>query len=214
MKPIDLIRKDLGEEVWSECYTLSREIEPDPRLSPFATSKTYMILGRCSQFDFPGIRIGTYCLYDANERRAIRLTRAGKEIETILSDNWAQLPNCDPQVLSQLIFMFFDGAMMSSHCVLQNSDSLRSFGKGLSFGEEFVLDEKEFWKAEPNIETTRSTVKNDLLTIRVVTLSGWGFDKRNLGIEHIRISSSGDVELCPREVLSKKIFKSVPSIQV
>ncbi len=210
MKPIDLIKDDIGEEAWGECNpqtSASGEIEPVAELSPFSTSKTYVIHGRTRQFDFPTLPRGSYCVYDANGQRVIRLTRAGKEIESVLGENWTRLPNCDPVVLSRLILMFFDGGIRSSHRVLQSSGSLRSHG------EQYVLNEKEFGKAEPFIEATRIIVEDDLLTIRAVTLCGWMHDKRNLGVEHIRISRSGDVALDARNVLSKKIFKSVPAIR-
>ncbi|MCA9179504.1 MAG: hypothetical protein KDB14_33845 [Planctomycetales bacterium] len=63
------------------------------------------------------------------------------------------------------------------------------------------------------IGTTSASRSDDLFDIRAVTLCGWMHDKRNLGIEHIHISKSGAVHLEKREVLSKKIFKSVPQIR-
>ena len=110
-------------------------------------------------------------------------------------------------MLSSLILKFFDGGIRATHRVLANAESLRSDGK------RYVLNEKEFGKAESLIETTRFIAEDDRFTIRAVTLCGWMHDKRNLGIEHIHISRSGDVQLDAREVLSKKIFKSVPAIR-
>jgi hypothetical protein len=204
------MKDDLGEEVWAECSprtSSSGEIDPTDELSPFPTSKTYLIHGRTRQFDFPTLPHGSYCVYDANGRRAIRLTREGKEIESVLGENWLLLPKCDPVVLARLILKFFDGGIRATHRVLINAESLRSDGK------HYVLNEKEFGKAEALIETTRFVFEDELLTIRAVTLCGWMHDKRNLGIEYIHISRSGDVQLDARQVLSKRIFKSVPAIR-
>lgn len=110
-------------------------------------------------------------------------------------------------VLSRLILEFVDGGIQSSHCVLQNSDSLRAYR------EPYVLNESEFAKAARLIEETRFIIEDDLLTIRTVTLSGWMHTKRNLGVEHIRIARPGGVKLDTRQVLSEKIFKSVPEIR-
>jgi len=210
VKPIDLIKDDLGEDVWEKCLlrtSSSSEIEPFIEFSPFAESKTYFIHGWTRQFEFKTLPGGSYCIYDANSHRAIRLTRKGKEIESVLSENWLQLSCCDPVVLSRLILKFYDAGIMATHDVLRNSESLRLFGKN------YVLNEKEFAKTESFIETTKFTTEGDYLIIRAVTLSGWMHSKRNLGIEHIRISRSGDVKLDSRKVLSKKIFKSIPAIR-
>lgn len=210
MRPIDLIKGDLGEDVWRACSSrtpCSGEIRPAGELSPFSTSKTYVIHGRTKQFDFPTLPGGSYCVYDANGKRAIRLTREGKEIESVLGENWLLLPKCDPVILSGLVLMFFDGGILSTHRVLLNAESLLSNERG------YLINEKEFVKAEPLIDSTKFVAEDGLLTIRAVTLTGWMHDKQNLGIEHIHISRSGDVQLDARKVLSKKIFKSVPSIR-
>lgn len=67
--------------------------------------------------------------------------------------------------------------------------------------------------AQDFIGNTTVAQLDDSVVIRAVTLCGWMHDKGNLGIETIRVVRSGKVQLDKREVLSKQIFASVPSIR-
>ncbi len=210
MRPSDLIKNDLGEEVWAMCRprgTSKGELSPVDWLSPFQSSKTYIIRGKTKQFDFPTLPHGSFCIYDANGKRAVRLTRAGREIESVLKENWNVLTSCDPVVLANLILTFLDGGIRSTHRVLTSANAL------LSQGNNYVLDEQEFMKSQERIGITSVSQREDAVVIRTLTLSGWMHAKRNLGIEHIHISKSGVIHLEKREVLSTKIFKSVPQVR-
>ena len=61
-------------------------------LSIFRSYKIYVVRGRTEQFDFPILPWGSYTYYAVNSREAVRLTRAGKEIERILAEEWKSLP--------------------------------------------------------------------------------------------------------------------------
>lgn len=210
MRPTDLIRDHLGQETWNKCrptLSFTGDLEAVEELSPFQSSKTYIIHGETGQFDFPTLPTGSYCVYVADGRKAIRLTRIGREIESVLKENWNTLPNCDPVVLTRLILKFFDGGIRSTHSVLPDADALYAFEM------HYVLDEKEFKKSQELIGTTSVSRCEDMVVIRAATLCGWMHNKRNLGIEHIRISKSGEVHLDERKVLSNRIFKSVPQFR-
>ena len=211
MKSSDLIKSDLGEDVWAECWprtSATGDLPTVDELSPFQSPRTYIIHGRTGQFDFPTLPHGSYCVYVADGRRAVRLTRAGKEIESVLKEKWDTLTDCNPVILASLILKFFDGGIRSTHRVLSGEDDLRAHEKN------YVLNDRELERVRSLIGTTSSAYRShDLLVIRAVTLCGWMHDKRNLGIERIHISKSGAVHLEKREVLSKKIFKSVPQIR-
>lgn len=210
MRPSDLIKHDLGEELWAECILRMSSTDELPvveELSPFLSSKTYFIYGKTGQFDFPTLPHGSYCIYVADGRKATRLTRQGKEIESVLKVNWQMLTECNPVVLANLILTFFDGGIRSTHHILPDADAICCVGKNC------VLNDREFAKSEELIGVTSISRCDDAVVIRAVTLCGWMHDKRNLGIENIRILKSGEVELDKRIVLSKKIFKSVPQIR-
>ena len=212
MKPSDLIKSDLGEDVWAECWprtSTTGDLPTVDELSPFQSLRTYIIHGRTRQFDFPALPHGSYCIYVADGRRAVRLTRAGKEIECVLKEKWDTLADCNPVILASLILKFFDGGICSTHHILSGEDDLRAQYQG------YVLNDREFERVQGLIGTTSTNQNDDQtgLVIRAVTLCGWMHDKRNLGIEHIHISKSGVVHLEKRKVLTKKIFKSVPQIR-
>lgn len=210
VKPSHLIRNDLGEELWAQCITRMSSTDDLPaidELSPFQSSKTYFIHGRTGQYDFPTLPHGSYCIYDADGRKATRLTRQGKEIESVLKANWHMLNECNPVVLANLILTFFDGGIRSTHHVLLDADAI------CCHGENYVLNDREFAKSQELIGATTASRCDDVVVIRAVTLCGWMHDKRNLGIENIRVLQSGEVQLDKRSVLSKKIFKSVPQIR-
>ena len=210
MRPSDLIRNDLGEELWAECSLRMSSTDKLPvveELSPFQSSKTYFIYGKTRQFDFPTLPHGSYCIYDADGRKAIRLTRQGKEIESVLNSNWHILTECSPVILANLILTFFDGGIRSTHRILADADAIHCHGKN------YVLNDLEFEKSQELIGTTSASRCDNAVVIRAVTLCGWMHDKQNLGIENIRILKSGEVQLEKRRVLSKKIFKSVPQIR-
>jgi hypothetical protein len=134
------------------------------------------------------------------------LTREGKEVESLLEQNWTSLPLCNPVVLASLILTFFDDGIHSTHQVLPNAKALHS-------PKRHVLDEEEMKNAQDFIGNTTVAQLDDSVVIRAVTLCGWMHDKGNLGIETIRVVRSGKVQLDKREVLSKQIFASVPSIR-
>ncbi len=209
MKPSDLIKRDLGENVWAECWpkpSATGDLPVVEDLSPFQSPKTYVIHGRRGQFDFTTLPHGSYCVYVADGRKAVRLTRAGKEIESVLKEKWETLADCNPVILASLILKFFDGGIRSTHRVLSGGDDLRSHRKN------YVLNDRELERSQGLIGTTSTSRSDDFVVIRAVTLCGWMHDKRNLGIEHIHISKSGTVHLEKREVLSERIFTSVPQI--
>lgn len=210
MNPASLIKNDLGEDVWRDCIprtTAEGELPAVEVLSPFQSLKTYIVHGKTGQFEFATLPHGSYCIYVADGRRAIRLTRAGKEIESVLQENWSALPACDPVILANLILKFFDGGIRATHRVLRDADALDSYGKG------YILNQREWERIRDSIGKTLLSRHEDAVIIRAITLCGWMHDKRNLGIEHIRVLQSGKVQLEGRETLSKKIFTSVPQIR-
>jgi hypothetical protein len=206
VKPIDLIKSDLGEDLWKACYPRSiGELSPVENLSPFQSSKTYIVRGKTGQIDFVSLPHGSYCYYVVDHQKAVRLTRAGREIESVLRENWPTLQDCHPVKLASLILNFFDGGIRSSHAVLPDAEKLHAY-------QHHVLDNEELERVQDLIGTTIICCQEDEINIRAVTLCGWMHNKQNLGIERIRISKCGNVQLDKREVLSERIFKSVPQI--
>src|SRR5262249_39694031 len=76
------------------------------------------------QFDFPMLPHGSYGYYAANGREAVRLTRAGKEIERILAAEWRSLPAQNAVRLASFVLGFYDGGIKASHHVLADADDL------------------------------------------------------------------------------------------
>ena len=216
MTPIDLIRADLGEDNWKCCdlgATGATTLSPTEELCPFSSSQTYLVFGRTRQFDFTTLPHGSYCVYAVNGRKALRLTREGKEIEQLLEENWQSLNDCDSVILATLILKFFDGGIRETHQVVADAEALIS-RKGMPrlFAREYVFDEQELAKSQELIGATTVVQCGDTVALRAVTLRGWMHDRRNLGIERIHISKSGKVSLEERQVLSERIFEAVPPI--
>ncbi len=206
MDPLKLIRKDLGEDAWNARDRRSYDTSPDERISPLRSPKIYRFFWATGQFDFPCLPDGSYCVYAADGWKAIRLTRAGKEIESILAAKWPELSDCDPVRLADLILMFYDGGIKHSHSTLPNADALYPSDKYR------VVDEAEMTRIRDSVGTTQINVERDTVVIRAVTLCGWMHEAQNLGIEHIHIPRSGKVQFDARQTLSKKIFSKLPDI--
>ncbi|TWT56283.1 hypothetical protein [Allorhodopirellula solitaria] len=217
MNPIELVKRGLSPEEWDAACQFWREpIEPIQEVAdecPFARHRLFIVYGRTRQFDFPTLPHGSYGYYAANGRSAIRLTRINKEIQTILADEWADLPASDPVRLASLILKFFDAGIKASHHVLRDANELRNFGKPRHSMKNYQLSEKEFQMAMPHISSTESTLDGKCVALRAVTLCGWMHDKRNLGIESLTIASDGNVSFAKRQVLSRGIFDRVPAIR-
>lgn len=212
MNPVDLIKRHLGPVEWERCrrgWAEGSIINLQEELSIFRDYKIYLVHGQTEQFDFPMLPHGSYGYYAANGREAVRLTRAGKEIERILEAEWDSLPAQDPVKLASLVLGFYDGGIKASHRVLAGADDLRDLARP---PRHYPINEDAFAKALPAIGETSCNVEGNTIKLRAVTLCGWMHDKRNLGIETIAILKDGTVNPGPRKVLAKKIFDEVPPI--
>jgi hypothetical protein len=212
MNPVELIRQDLGADGWElakRSWIESSVIALDDRLSVFSTYRIYRVQGTTGQFDFPMLPRCSYGYYAANGREAVRLTRADKEIETILAMEWPSFMQADPVRLASLILPFYDGGIKASHRVLADADDLRSICQP---SQQYRLNEKAFAKALPDLGITACTFVGETVVLRAVTLMGWMHDKRNLGIETITVQKTGKVTLGVRQVLATRVFDRVPGI--
>jgi hypothetical protein len=213
MNPIGLIKRDLGSVEWERCRKSWAEesiISYQTELVIFRDYKIFLVHGQTQQFDFPTLPHGSYGYYAANGREAVRLTRVGREIETILAADWSSLPEQNPVKLTSFIIGFYDDGIKASHRVLADADELRNMTGPLS---EYRINESDFARVLPNIGKTYSKVEADTIQLRAITLRGWMHYKRNLGIETIAIAKNGKVELGKREVLAENIFDEVPGIR-
>ena len=213
MNPVELIKRHLGTAEWEQCKKSWLEpaiIKQADELSPFPAFKTYVVHGTTGQFDFPMLPRCSYGVYAANGFKAVRLTRTNKEFEKVLAEEWLSLAACDPVVLARLILMFYDGGIQASHRILGNANDLTEICQSR---QGYVLNDRQYASVIDRIGNTEIQQQADAIVLRVVTLRGWMHDKRNLGIERIHIIRSGCVSLERREVLSSRIFKSVPAIR-
>lgn len=208
MNPIELVKRDLGDQQW----TTARQSFLEPIVErieecPFSRHRLFMVRGRTGQFDFPTLPHGSYGYYVADGQAATRLTRKGKEIQSILADEWDALPALDPVRLASLVLHFFNAGIGQSHFVLGDAESLRAFGRN------YQVDEKEFDRVLPEVGLTRSTIDRQVLSLRAITLRGWKHMKQNLGIELLAIRADGSVSLATRHVLSHRIFTRIPALR-
>jgi hypothetical protein len=212
MNPVDLIKRDLGPAEWERCrkdWAEGSIINFQKKLSIFRDHKIYVVRGQTRQFDFPMLPHGSYGYYAANGREALRLTRAGKEVERILAAVWDSLPAQDPVKLASFVLGFYDGGIKASHHVIADADELREMAAP---PKTYRINENVFARALPAIGKTFCEVEGNTIKLRTVTLCGWMHCKRNLGIEAIAIATDGSVDLGPREVLAENIFDEVPGI--
>jgi hypothetical protein len=165
-------------------------------------------------FDFRA-SIGSYAYFAVNEHRALRLTRKNREIESVLAEEWNDLPSADPVRLAKLVLPFYDGGMNASHQVLRDADELCGMTKygAPPVDSGYRFHPRKLAAVLPRIGTTRTAVLAEgELSVRAVTLLGWMHLKRNLGIESFVIRSSGEIRFDKRIVLTKRIFARVPMI--
>lgn len=212
MNPIDLIRRDLGadwERLWrGRARAVSVRLEET--LSVFSGYKIYVVMGDTHQFDFPCLPNGSMAYYAANGAKAVRLTRTGKEIQSILAEEWPSFAQSNPVCLASLLLRFLDGDVRTSHHVLANADDLRAMCLRPA---TYRLNEEALAKALPDVGVTSSFLEGSQVVIRAITLLGWRHDKRNLGIEILTIHENGQVAMAERQVLAKKIFDKVPALR-
>src|SRR5262245_18874607 len=127
MNPVELIRIDLGPSEWHRCcqaWTQENIINLQENLSIFPDFRIYLVRGQTRQFDFATLPRGSFGYYAANGKEAVRLTRAGKEIERILALQWSSLGAQSPVKLASFVLGFYDGGIKASHCVLADMDEL------------------------------------------------------------------------------------------
>jgi hypothetical protein len=140
----------------------------------------------------------------------VRLTRADREIETILATNWSSLPEQNPVKLTSFVIGFYDDGIKASHHVLVDADELRDL---TASPNKYRINESDFARMLPKICKTFCKVEGDTIQLRAITLRGWMHCKGNLGIETMTIARNGRVELGKREVLAENIFDRVPGIR-
>ncbi len=214
MDPVELIKRDLGADGWAAACRSRREpIQELDEQCPFVRYKLFVVSGQMRQFDFPTLPHGSYGYYAANGFTATRLTRESKEIESILADEWSDLPAADPVLLASVVLKFFDGGIKASHHVLKDVGSLRDFGESKYSSKNYELNERQLAKVLAKIGETNSVLSRDHLAIRAVTLCGWMHRKQNLGVESFTIDQKGNVSFARRCVLSRRIFARVPGIR-
>ena len=206
MDPVELIKRDLSKDQVDGSFLADpiRELEAQ---CPFSNYRLFAFYGPTHQFDFPTLPRGSFCLYAANGRQALRLTRKRKEICTVLADEWNDLHHSDPVVLASLVLKFYDSGIKQSHRVIRNVDEL------LNYGPNYELNRQEFERSRKLIGATTSVADDSVLKIRAITLMGWMHQKQNLGFEDISIGRGGNVTIDARSVLSGRIFKSTPMIK-
>lgn len=214
MNPIDLIKRDLGPDGWARCSDAWAEdsiIKFQDELSLFRDHKIYLVRGQTHQFDFVMLPHCSYGYYAANGRHAVRLTRAGKEIERLLAADWATLPAKNPVRLASFVLQFYDGGITASHHVVADANEIVAMSTCRS---PYWVDESTFATALPRIGATSCTIEGDTVTLRAITLCGWMHRKHNLGIETLTISKAGIVDPKPREVLAERMFDTIPRLMV
>ena len=170
-------------------------------------------MDRRSRFDFPTLPSGSMGYYIANGHRVMRLTRQGKEIETVLSEEWDHLNAANAVLLASLILKFYDGGIRETHHVLKDLDALVSFCDSENRYRKYKLDQKQLSLATKGIGSTNMLRDGDGLSLRAVTLCGWMHDKRDLGVERFKIDREGHPTFEKRIVLSRRIFSQVPMIK-
>jgi hypothetical protein len=207
-----MIKRQLGEDGWQRArraWNESSIIALDEELSVFRSYKIYLVRGDTGQFDFPSLPRCSYAFFAANGSEAVRLSRAGKEIQGILAKDWPSFATANPVYLASLILRFFDNGIKATHQVLADAADLQFM---CSPPREFHLDANEFANVFPEIGVTSCSVKEKLMVLRAITLLGWMHEKKNLGIEVLSIRDDGCVTLSKRRVLSARIFDRVPAI--
>jgi len=209
MNPLELVERDLQRDEANTSVSVS---ELSDRC-PFSRHRLFVVSGATRRFDFPTLPGGSRGYYVANGESATRLTREGKEIESVLSAEWDHLSSADPVLLASLILNFYDGGIRATHYVIRDLDALLNFGDAQRPTRDYKLNEKQLSQAVPRIGSTSSRQDADVLAIRAVTLCGWMHDKRNLGIESFTVNPEGHPSFAKREVLSRKIFTHVPMLR-
>jgi hypothetical protein len=106
--------------------------------------------------------------------------------------------------------MFYDSGIRASHDILASANDLTAKYQSR---RGYVLRVEEHALVIDRLGNTEIQVETDAIVLRAATLRGWMHDKRNLGIERIHIIPNGRVSLEGREVLSSRIFESVPAIR-
>ena len=141
------------------------------------------------------------------------MTREGKEIRTILREEWPHLADADPAHLATVILRFYDGGTKGTHRVLRSREELLAMCENTGPLTAYELNRKVFDAVRDRIQPPSSKLADGSLRITATTLMGWMHNKRDLGLEQFAVVPDGSVHLAGRVVLAKSVFRKVPSIR-
>lgn len=209
MDPVALVRHALGEDAWYGRNRKNGLITPfvDDDLSAFQNLKIYCCDGDTGQFEFRCLPSGSYCLLAANEKTAVKLSRASGELRSIIRSNWNRLLERDPVKLARLVLLLASSSRHEDHDVLADIDAIRHYGDG------YVVNEEEWNRNADRAGRTSIKLYSDTILLRALTLIGWMHEKYDLGVETVSIKPDGIPRFESREILSARFFTSVPSIR-
>lgn len=204
MDPHELIKADLGiTNFRDEMMSVY-----DGGMPPiFPSHKLFVVRGYDDRFDFVSLPTGSYTYYAVTHDSAIRLTRDGKEIESVIEREWNAIPAVDIVEFTQFVLQFYEDGIKRSHHVLRDVHDLRSMQ-----GEHRILNAKAISQIANQVGETQLCSGDDQYQIRAVTLCGWMHEKQELGIESVSITNHGEVSLGARQILCRKTFLKLPAI--
>jgi hypothetical protein len=206
MDPVALVRHALGEDAWHGRNRKNGLIKPKVAedVSAFQDLKVYRCYGATGQFEFRCLPSGSYCLLAANETTAVKLTRAGGELRSIIRSNWYRLLECDPLKLARLVLRLASDSRHEDHAVLADINAIRHYRDG------YVVNEEEWSRNADRAGRTSIKLYSDTILLRALTLLGWMHEKYDLGVETVSIKPDGIPRFEPRQVLSVRTFTEVP----
>lgn len=213
MDPLKILKESIGSDRLAEAgLSWNNPINEITDELPDFSSRVFMIRGGLKTFDFPMLPSGSLGYWCANGREAWPILADGTGLDKLLSGSWANLPGADPAALASFILRFNGQGIRYGHSVLRDVNHLSTVNKGRIGSDGYRLNDRELKKTNGEI-TEFLSIDDDLVVISALTLMGWMHDKRNLGVEIIKITRDGKVGYEKRRVISKKIYKSVPAVK-
>jgi len=153
--------------------------------------------------------VGSYGLFALGPGGLRYLHHRQDNLEALLREEERAPAECAPEVLASLFSEALGRNGNSSHYVLESPEHLAGHdGKGLGGG--YKVDHAEWERVRASIAPPSISETGPGWHLRFCTVYGWMHDKQLLSRHDYSIGRDFRVE--PRiEVLSRRIFKSIPS---
>jgi hypothetical protein len=187
--------------------------DPVPYEMPFfIVHSVFSVFGERGLLPLPALPGGSWGLFVTNGRRMWLLRPHDYSLYHLFRAEGRPLHEADPVSMAQFIcdVLFTSGG--KRHVVVADAGAVRRY-RGETSLDEYVVNDRELDRVSD--EVAQPSIQNQAdggWRLTFASLLGWMHDLQDLGNEQIDISRDFRIVACRRTCLSKRVFRSVPSV--